>query len=121
MNVCSVWTGGGEGGAVAATCLLRYTTLRIAIHDVIVFSLLVGEDAMSIDALFQLGIVSVALNTSQTEDRICRSERHHIVRAIHTIARRIVGLLATLSNARQQKFVLPHAVQIQMYSGRMPS
>jgi hypothetical protein len=76
---------------------------------------------MSIDALFQLGIVSVALNTSQTEDRICRSERHQTVRAINAIARRIVGLLATLSNGRHQKFIVPHAVQIQMYSGRMPS
>lgn len=75
---------------------------------------------MSIDALFQLGIVSVALNTSQTEDRISRSERHLIARAVTTFAGRLAGWFATLSDARQQRFILPHVVQIQMYSGRMP-
>lgn len=36
---------------------------------------------MSADALFQLGIVSVALNTSQTEEFSCRYPRHSVVHA----------------------------------------
>lgn len=75
---------------------------------------------MSINALFQLGIVSVALNTTQTEERFSRSERHLIAGTKALCGRRFAGMSTNTSSAPQQRFVLPHTMQTQVYSGRMP-
>jgi hypothetical protein len=75
---------------------------------------------MSIDALFQLGIVSVALNTSQTEEHLSRSERRIIDSPRAVSGRLLAGPSAIDAEAPQQRFVLPHVIQTQVYSGRMP-
>lgn len=75
---------------------------------------------MSIDALFQLGIVSAALNTSQTEECFSRSERRTTLRATAATARRPAGLRAASFTAPLRRCIVSHSIQTQVYSGRMP-
>lgn len=75
---------------------------------------------MSIDALFQLGIVSVVLNTTQTEERIRRTPRHSRV-GRSADRSRLAGRLDVIhAKAPPRCLVSPYTIQTQDYSGRMP-
>ncbi len=70
---------------------------------------------MLIDALFQLGVVSVSLNTTQTDGYSSHFRECTTV----GLTRQSAGMLASTSHAPQRCFILPHAIQIQVYSGRI--
>jgi hypothetical protein len=75
---------------------------------------------MSIDALFQLGIVSVVLNTTQTEERISRLLRRFKIGPLADHSRRIGNPDAITAKVPQRCLVLPYTIQTQDYSGRTP-
>lgn len=75
---------------------------------------------MSIDALFQLGIVSVVLNTTQTEERSRRTPRRSRVGLSADHARLAGGLDAIHAKVPQWCLASPYTIQTQDYSGRMP-